>query len=116
MGRDLDGFCRRLVKKGMAGKASPGRIALEFVDYFALSTYPHLMELHQVLREAGVGELRAERLPSGLRGLHFSYGPDGGDPTILYEQEQWTGAQEHSILHEAYEIIQERLALLVPGY
>ena len=46
-------------------------------------------------------------LTHGLLGLHVSRAHGGYD--IWYREDQWDEGKEHTVLHETYEIIQERL-------
>ena len=65
-----------------------------------------------MLQGAGVESISKASLPSGIRGFHYS--ADDGSYTINYLEEDWIGAQEHSVLHETYEI-QELLGYLPAG-
>ncbi len=53
----------------------------------------------------GIGTVTGRHLDS-LKGFHVS-APGGGGYDIYYRQDLWDGAQEHTVLHEAYEIIHE---------
>ena len=79
-----------------------------------LSHRPDREELVKLLENGGVGTVRGGRLPRGLRGVHFS-APDGGYD-VRYSEGQWKGAQEHTLLHETYEIIHETLTDIVDGH
>ena len=46
-------------------------------------------------------------LEDGLKGAHF--GDPGNGYDIYYREAPWEGASEHTVLHEAYEIIHETL-------
>ena len=50
----------------------------------------------------------------GLRAHRFCY--RGGDPTIFYENGEWWGAVEFTLLHEFHEIILDRLEAISPGH
>ena len=65
---------------------------------------------------AGVGSVADVHLPEGpggLRGTHMSL--DRDRYLVMYQASEWEGAQEHTLLHETYEILQERLEHLFPG-
>ena len=104
----LDNFCRRA---GLAAtrRARPGpeSMAHAFVRFFNLSLRPGMDELTYLLHAAGVGSVAGVSLPSGLRGIHYS--APGGGYDVRYEENQWQGASEHTLLHETYEIIHETL-------
>ena len=106
MPHQIEGFCLHLLRKGLAGRATHDELATEFVRYFGLSVYPRLEHLRSMLERSTTIGVQAARLP-GLRCFHFTLGD--GNPTILYEEDQWAGAQEHTILHELYEVMQEQL-------
>ena len=51
-------------------------------------------------------------LDKGLRGMHM--GSSNGTYVIRYDAAETEGTQEHTVLHETYEIIRERLTDLHP--
>ena len=106
----LDGFRQTLRGKR---RLAPPSMARAFVKFFGLSLRPTMDELMEVLQSAGIESISKASLPSGIRGFHYSV--DDGPYTINYLEGDWVGAQEHSILHEMYEIIQELLGYLPPG-
>ena len=67
-------------------------------------------ELTCLLRDAGIGAVSGASLPRGMRGFHS--GGTRGMHDIQYDEEQWEGAQEHTVLHETYEIILDALISL----
>ncbi len=108
MNRNLRDFCRRLAAHGATQrKVPPPVLADHFCRYFKLSLRPRLVELTQVLQEAGVGVVSGAPLPQGLLGVHFSATHWGYH--IQYREDQWEAGKEHTVLHETYEIIQELL-------
>ena len=110
----LDDLCREIVDAGPAEEPlDPHCLAAVFVHFFGLSVRPGMDELTELLRTAGVGAVSGAPLPRGLRGFHAS-APQGGYD-IHYLEDQWEGAQEHTVLHETYEIICETLGSLHPG-
>ena len=110
----LDSLCREIVDGGPAEEPlDPYCLAAVFVRFFGLSVRPGMDELTDLLRSAGVGSVSGAPLPRGLRGFHAS-APQGGYD-IHYSENQWEGAQEHTVLHETYEIICETLSGLHPG-
>ena len=73
---------------------------------FRVSGRPSMRELTGLMEEAGFGTVEGRHLDS-MKGVHVS-GPGGGY-NIYYRQDLWDGAAEHTMLHEAYEIIHETL-------
>ncbi len=109
----LDDFCHRLVNEGTPkGRLHPTDIAREFVDFFGLSTFPRMDEIKAILDNAGVGSVVGSSEVGGLRGYHT--GTKNGRYLIRYDAADGNGAQEHTVLHETYEIVRERLRDLHP--
>ena len=102
----LDSFSKLLLEKHeRPDTISPEAIAEEWVAHSGLSALPSLSEIHRQLESYGLS-LQQAAMP-GLRGHHYCY--RGGDPTILYEDADWRGAVEFTLLHEFYEVILDRL-------
>lgn len=110
----LDSFCRDLAKDrpGYFG-VDPSWAAHRFVEVLGLSVCPRLDEIKTLLQRLGITSVMASELPNSCRGLHASV--DGGQYQIEYEFSEWDGAQEHTLLHETYEIISERLQDIFPS-
>ena len=107
--RTLRDFCGLLACEiASSGQLEPETAAIKFREYFQLPHRPDREELTRLLEEGGIGTVSGGQLPHGLRGIHFS-APEGGYD-IRYSLGQWKGAQEHTLLHETYEIIHETLA------
>ena len=64
------------------------------------------------MEEAGFGTVEGRHLDS-MKGVHVS--APGGGYNIYYRQDLWDGAAEHTMLHEAYEIIHETLCDMESG-
>ncbi len=47
------------------------------------------------------------KLPGALRGIHYTL--PGESYAIHYQEDQWEGSSEYTLLHEAYEIVHETL-------
>lgn len=110
MRETLYGFCRLLLEGVHFRRAlNPEWMAAAFVDYFRVSNRPTMDELTILLRRAGFGHVTAMRLES-LKGIHYS--APGGGYHIHYRKDLWAGAQDYTVLHEAYEIIHEALLQL----
>ena len=110
----LDHFCYRLVEEVTPSKGlHPTVLAKEFVDFFGLSTFPRMEELVGLLNRAGVRTALCTHLPKGCRGVHT--GTKKGSYLIEYDAFDWERAQEHTVLHELYEIVRERLHDLYPS-
>lgn len=109
----LDTFSRLLLSKYPGPQsASPEVMAREWIAHSGLSALPSLSEIHGQLERYGLSLQKAET--PGLRAHHFCY--RGGDPTIFYEDGEWRGAVEFTLLHEFYEIILDRLEAISPGH
>ena len=109
----LDGFCRHLMNGGSASfKLHPTAIAKEFVDFFGLSPFPDMDEIKTLLEGAGVATVVRSGDTSGLRGYHV--GEKHGGYQIVIDESESNATQEHTALHEAYEIVRERLHDLYP--
>ena len=109
----LNDFCHHLVEGDASGpNLSPVDVAREFVDFFHLSTFPNMDELTTVLGSAGVRVVVCPDVPSDLRGYHTGTNDEGYE--IRVDLLEWDGAQEHTVLHETYEIVIERVSDLHP--
>ena len=108
MTKTLNDFCRRLMDVGPPQEQrDPAGVADAFVCFFGLSLRPTMDELTGLLQKAGIGTVLGAPLSGSLQGLHYS--APGGGYDIHYREDQWAGAQEHTVLHETYEIICETL-------
>ena len=109
----LDGFCRHLMNGGAPNfRLHPTAIAKEFVDFFGLSAFPDMDEIRMLLERAGVEVIARSHDTGGFRGYHV--GEKQGDYQIVIDESEWDGAQEQTALHEAYEIVRERLGDIYP--
>ena len=109
----LDGFCHHLVGgRGPGGRLYPASLAGEFVDFFGLSAFPCMEEIEALLEDNAVATVVYAHGLRGLRGYHT--GARGGTYEITLDADESRSAQEHTALHEAYEIIRERLHDLHP--
>ena len=118
MKKNLDEFCRKLLRDLDAEPYEDGfdseSIAWEFVRFFGVSARPTMEELTELLYAAGIGVVSGAFLPDGMRGFHCN-SPEGGYD-IHYLEGQGRSANEHTVLHETYEIIHETLCLLRFGF
>ena len=118
MKKNLDDFCRKLLRDLDDGPFEDGldseSIAWEFVRFFGVSARPTMEELTELLYAAGIGVVSGAFLPDGMRGFHCN-SPEGGYD-IHYLEGQGRSANEHTVLHETYEIIHETLCLLRFGF
>ncbi len=112
-GVTLDGFCHLLIN-GDAPDVGlhPTAIAKEFVDFFGLSAFPDMDEIETLLEGAGIGTVIRSSDTRGLRGYHV--GEKHGGYQIVIDESESNATQEHTALHEAYEIVRERLHDLYP--
>ncbi len=103
----LYGFCRLLLEGvHLRRTLNPEWMAAAFVDYFGVSCRPTMEELSLLLRRAGFGHVTGRHLES-MKGIHYS--APGGGHHIHYRKDLWAGAQDCTVLHEAYEIVHEAL-------
>ena len=108
MTRILEEFCEGLMADDHPiERLEPEEFAAEFSAYFHLSARPTLSELAETFERAGIGKVSPARLPRDLRGIHFTL-PDESY-AIHYQEDQWEGSSEYTLLHEAYEIVYETL-------
>ena len=104
----LDDFCDELMRdESLARRLEPEMLAAEFPRFFGLSGRPTLDELAGVFERAGIGKVSPASLPGALRGIHYTL-PDASY-AIHYQEDQWQGSSEYTLLHEAYEIVYETL-------
>lgn len=109
----LDGFCHRLAADRLLHrKLHPAAMAGEFVDYFDVPPFPRMKEITGLLSDAEIGRVVLSSETGGLRGYHVGT-RDGGYLIHVDASESRVG-QEHTALHEAYEVVRERLHDLHP--
>ena len=109
----LDDFCLSLTRgRTPPNRLQPAEVARQFVGFFGLSSFPRMDEMVQVLRRAGIETVPDANLDKGLRGIHL--GTSQGAYVIRYDASEPSGTQEHTVFHEAYEIVRERLSDLYP--
>ena len=108
MTRTLEEFCDGLMADDHpVERLEPEEFAAEFSAFFGLSGRPTLDELADVFEGTGIGKVSPAKLPGALRGIHYTL-PDGSY-AIRYQEGQWEGSSEYTLLHEAYEIVYETL-------
>ena len=108
MTRTLDDFCDELMRgDSLSHRLEPERLAADFPRFFGLSGRPTLDELTEVFERAGIGKVSPARLPGALRGIHYTLCDESY--AIHYQEGQWEGSSEYTLLHEAYEIVLETL-------
>ena len=109
----LDDFCHHLISGGVPDvRLHPTAIAREFIDFFGLSAFPDMDEIETLLERADIATVVRSRDTRGLRGYHT--GTKDAGYIIVIDDSEWDGAQEYTTLHEAYEIVRERLRDLYP--
>ena len=112
-GVTLDGFCHLLIDGGAPDvRLHPTAIAREFVDFFGFSAFPDMDEIKTLLEGARVATVVLSSDTRGLRGYHI--GEKHGGYRIVIDESESNATQEHTALHEAYEIVRERLRDLYP--
>ena len=109
----LDGFCAGLMNGGRPGdRLHPAGIAREFVEFLGLSPFPDMDEIKTLLERAGVATIVISHDTGGFRGYHT--GEKDGVYEIVIDASESESTQEYTALHEAYEIVRERLHDLYP--
>ena len=109
----LDGFCHRLAADRLRyRKLHPAVMAGEFVDYFSVPPFPRMEQITGLLDRSGIGTVVLSRETGGLRGYHW--GTRDGGYLIHVDASEGRVGQEHTALHEAYEVVRERLHDLHP--
>ena len=108
MTTNFEDFCDKL----MAGdhpmaRLEPEGFAADFSAFFGLSGRPTLGELTRLYEMAGIGKVSPAKLPWDLRGVHYTLAD--GSYAIHYQEDQWEGSSELTVLHEGYEIFHETL-------
>ena len=108
MTRTLEEFCDGLMADDHPmERLEPEEFAAEFSAFFGLSGRPTLDELTRLYETAAIGKVSPAKLPGDLRGIHYTL-PDGSY-AIRYQEGQWEGSSEYTVLHEGYEIVYETL-------
>ena len=108
MVRTLDDFCDELMRDDLLSqRLEPESLATDFPRFFGLSARPTLDELAEVFERAGFGKVSPANLPGALRGIHYTLCDESY--AIHYQEDQWEGSSEYTLLHEAYEIVHETL-------
>lgn len=110
--KPLEEFLKSLIQKyGSPCAISAEAMADEWVLHSGLSALPCLSEIHGKLQSYGLS-LEQATIP-GLRGHHYWYRDD--DPTIVYQDGEWRGAVEFTLLHELYEVMLGKLGATASG-
>ena len=108
MTRTLEEFCDALMADDHpVERLEPEEFAAEFSAFFGLSGRPTLDELADVFERTGIGKVSPAKLPGALRGIHYTLCDESY--AIHYQEGQWEGSSEYTLLHEAYEIVHETL-------
>ena len=108
MTRTLEDFCDGLMADDHPmERLGPEGLAAEFSTYFQLPACRGLNRLAELFEQAGIGKVSPAKLPGTLRGVHYTL-PDGSY-AIHYQEGQWEGSSEYTLLHEGYEIVYETL-------
>ena len=109
----LDGFCNRLAADRLRHrKLHPAVMAGEFVDHFGVPPFPRMEQITGLLGRSGIGTVVISHETGGLRGYHW--GTRYGGYWIYVDASEGRVGQEHTALHEAYEVVRERLHDLHP--
>ena len=108
MTRTLEEFCDKLMSDDHPmERLEPEGFAAEFSAYFQLPACRGLNRLAELFERTGIGKVSPAKLPGTLRGVHYTL-PDGSY-AIRYQEGQWEGSSEYTLLHEGYEIVYETL-------
>ena len=104
----FDDFCDRLMSDDHPmERLEPEGFAADFSAYFQLPACRGLNRLAELFERTGIGKVSPAKLPGTLRGIHYTL-PDGSY-AIHYQEGQWAGTSEYTLLHEGYEIVYETL-------
>ena len=104
----FDDFCDRLMSDDHPmERLEPEGFAAEFSAYFQLPACRGLNRLAELFQRTGIGKVSPARLPGTLRGVHYTLAD--GSYAIHYQEDQWEGSSELTVLHEGYEIFHETL-------
>ena len=108
MNMTFEDFCDRLMADDHPmARLEPEGLAADFSAFFGLSGRPTLGELTRLYEMAGIGKVSPAKLPWDLRGVHYTLAD--GSYAIHYQEDQWEGSSELTVLHEGYEIFHETL-------
>ena len=104
----FDDFCDRLMSDDHPmERLEPEGFAADFSTYFQLPACRGLNRLAELFERTGIGKVSPAKLPGTLRGVHYTL-PDGSY-AIHYQEGQWEGSSEYTLLHEGCEIVYETL-------
>ena len=104
----FEDFCDKLMADDHpTARLEPEGLAADFSAFFGLSGRPTLGELTRLYEMAGIGKVSPAKLPWDLRGVHYTLAD--GSYAIHYQEDQWEGSSELTVLHEGYEIFHETL-------
>ena len=104
----FDDFCDGLMADDHPmERLEPEGFAAEFSACFQLPAWRGLNRLAELFDRTGIGKVSPAKLPGTLRGIHYTL-PDGSY-AIHYQEGQWAGTSEYTLLHEGYEIVYETL-------
>ena len=104
----FEDFCDKLMADDHpTARLEPEGFAADFSAFFGLSGRPTLGELTRLYEMAGIGKVSPAKLPWDLRGVHYTLAD--GSYAIHYQEDQWEGSSELTVLHEGYEIFHETL-------
>ena len=104
----FDDFCDRLMSDDHPmERLEPEGFAAEFSAYFQLPACRGLNRLAELFQRTGIGKVSPAKLPGTLRGVHYTLAD--GSYAIHYQEDQWEGSSELTVLHEGYEIFHETL-------
>ena len=101
-------FCRELLAdRSFDETPEPEGLAAMFVYRFRVSRRPSLEELERLMHRARFGRVEARSMDTALQRTHFTV--SGNSYLICYRKGMWRGEVEHTVLHEALEIVCETL-------
>ena len=104
----FEDFCDKLMADDHPmARLEPEGFAADFSAFFGLSGRPTLGELTRLYEMTGIGKVSPAKLPGTLRGVHYTLAD--GSYAIHYQEDQWEGSSELTVLHEGYEIFHETL-------
>ena len=108
MAMTFDDFCDKLMSDDHPmERLEPEGLAAEFATYFHLPPCRGLNRLAELFERTGIGKVSPAKLPWTMRGIHYTLAD--GSYAIHYQEDQWEGSSELTVLHEGYEIFHETL-------
>lgn len=113
-GNQTDGlkrFCEAISKQYYAinCRIKTEDLTSRFRNFFELDGDLRLEAIITLCNKLGIEKIIEKKLPGAMRGVFHNY---NGQYTIHYDQDDWIGRQEHTLLHEIYEIFETEISTM----